>query len=312
MSLELLRAGALTTVQDLGRPGFAHQGVPRSGALDLEAHGRANALVGNTREAATLETTALGCTLRVRSPRVVAVTGARCDVFVGGVRAPWGAPVRLAPGQVLEVGPAVAGLRSYVAVSGGIAVEPVLGSRSTDLLTGLGPAPLRDGDTVPLGPSGPVDDALFGRARGGADGGAGGGADGGDGEVPGTRSGAGSDAHADPLVLPLHPGPRADWITASSLGTLVEAVWTVSGDSNRVGVRLEGAALERARDHELASEGMVWGAVQVPPSGRPVVFLADHPTTGGYPVVGVVDPAARSALAQARPGDRVRFEARPR
>lgn len=154
-ALSVVRSGALTTVQDLGRPGHAHLGVPRSGALDGPAAALANRLVGNRSEAAVLETTLNGCAVRPRSTVTVAVTGAPCRVSVDGRPAAWGAPVRVPAGALLTVGTAVSGLRSYVAVSGGITVEPVLGSRSTDLLSGLGPAPSRTARFCPWAPRTP-------------------------------------------------------------------------------------------------------------------------------------------------------------
>ncbi|MGV9574022.1 5-oxoprolinase subunit C family protein, partial [Streptomyces nigra] len=150
-ALSVVRAGALTTVQDLGRPGHAHLGVPRSGALDPPAAALANRLAGNPADAAVLETTLNGCTVRPRSTVTMAATGAPCRVTVNGRPAAWGAPVRVPAGALLDVGPAVSGVRTYLAVSGGVAVEPVLGSRSTDLLSGLGPSPLTDGAVLPLG-----------------------------------------------------------------------------------------------------------------------------------------------------------------
>ncbi|MER7845820.1 biotin-dependent carboxyltransferase family protein [Kitasatospora sp. NPDC096077] len=280
MTVTVISAGLLTTVQDLGRPGHAHLGVPRSGALDQPAHRLANRLVGNPATAATLETTVLGCTLRADRAVTVAVAGAPCAVRVDGRPAAWGAPVRLPAGAVLEVGPATRGVRSYLAFAGGVAADPVLGSRSTDLLSGLGPAPLAPGDALPLGePVGPAAgvDVL---------------------PVP---------APPEPLLLPVLFGPREDWFTARSPAVLTGSDYRVSPTSNRIGLRLEGPPLERARDGELPSEGMVLGAIQVPPDGRPVVFLADHPTTGGYPVIGVVPAAALPAAAQAVPGTPVRF-----
>ncbi|MGW3629773.1 5-oxoprolinase subunit C family protein [Streptomyces sp. NPDC005122] len=279
-ALSVARAGALTTVQDQGRPGHAHLGVPRSGALDAPAAALANRLVGNPVEAAVLETTLDGCALRPRSAVTMAVTGAPCPVAVDGRPAPWGAPVRVPAGALLDVGAARAGLRSYVAVSGGVAVEPVLGSRSTDLLSGLGPPPLTDGTVLPLGHPGHVPARVD--------------------VVP----------HPGPpaeLVLRVTPGPRDDWFTASALRTLTTAAYRVSSASNRIGMRTQGPPLERAVSGELPSEGMVLGAVQVPPDGRPVVFLADHPTTGGYPVIAVVRAADLSAAAQAVAGTPVRF-----
>jgi biotin-dependent carboxylase-like uncharacterized protein len=281
-AVSVVRAGVLTTVQDMGRPGHAHLGVPRSGALDAPAAALANRLVGNPPGAAVLETTLNGCSLRPRSAVTVAVVGAPCPVTVDGRPAPWGAPVHVPTGALLDIGPAERGVRSYVAVAGGVAVDPVLGSRSTDLLSGLGPPPLADGMVLPLGRAG------SGHAR------------------------VDVAAHPGPpseLVLRVTPGPRDDWFTPSALRTLTTHIYQVSSASNRIGLRTEGPSLERAVSGELPSEGMVLGAVQVPPDGRPVVFLADHPTTGGYPVIAVVDRADLPAAAQAVPGTPVRFTA---
>ncbi len=281
-ALSVVRAGALTTVQDRGRPGHAHLGVPRSGALDQPAAGLANRLVGNRPEAAVLETTLNGCAVRPRSTVTVAVTGAPCRVTMDGRPVAWGAPVRVPAGALLEVGAAVLGVRSYVAVSGGVTVEPVLGSRSTDLLSRLGPPPLSDGAVLPLGRP----------------------------EELHTRVDVGPQpAPPAELVLRVTPGPRDDWFTPEAVRAFTTRTFRVSSASNRIGLRTEGPALERARSGELPSEGMVLGAVQVPPDGRPVVFLADHPTTGGYPVIGVVRTADLPAAAQAVPGTPVRFVA---
>ncbi|MFD7437093.1 biotin-dependent carboxyltransferase family protein [Streptomyces sp. NPDC059861] len=281
-ALAVVRAGALTTVQDLGRPGHAHLGVPRSGALDLPAAALANRLTGNPPEAALLETTLNGCAVRPRSPVTVAVTGAPCRVTVDGRPVAWGAPVRVPAGAVLDVGAATRGVRGYVAVSGGVTVEPVLGSRSTDLLSGLGPPPLTNGAVLPLG-----------RVTG-----------------PHARAdGAPQPAPPAELVLRVTLGPRDDWFTREAVRMFTSRPYRVSVAGNRIGLRTEGPALERARPGELPSEGMVLGAVQVPPDGRPVVFLADHPTTGGYPVIAVVRTADLPAAAQAAPGTPVRFVA---
>ncbi|MCD9143152.1 biotin-dependent carboxyltransferase family protein [Streptomyces albireticuli] len=279
--LSVVRAGALTTVQDLGRPGHAHLGVGRSGALDGPAHRLANRLTGNPADLATLETTLDGCAVRPDTAVTAAVTGAPCPVRIDGRPVAWGAAVRVPAGSVLDVGRATGGLRSYVAFAGGVAVPPVLGSRSRDLLSGLGPEPLAAGHTLPLGaPRGPS---------------------------------TGADAFPWPappvtgLVLPLVLGPRDDWFADDAPRVLARGGFTVSSASNRIGLRTDGPSLTRVEDGELPSEGMVLGAVQVPPDGRPVVFLADHPTTGGYPVIGVVPEAALAAAAQAVPGTPVRF-----
>ncbi|MFI7100561.1 biotin-dependent carboxyltransferase family protein [Streptomyces sp. NPDC050161] len=274
------RAGALTTVQDLGRPGHAHLGVPHAGALDAPAHRLANRLVGNPETAATLETTLTGCAVRVRRDTVAAVTGAPCPVTVDGRPAPWGAAVRVPAGAVLDAGPATHGLRSHLAFAGGIDTEPVLGSRATDLLSGLGTDPLTDGAVLPLGrPYGP----------------------------PPAVDAVPHPAPPGELLLPFLPGPRDDWFTDLGRRTLATGRFRVSAASNRIGLRTEGPPLERARTGELPSEGMPLGALQVPPDGLPVLFLHDHPTTGGYPVIGVVPEAHLAAAAQAVPGTPIRF-----
>ncbi|MGC9666910.1 biotin-dependent carboxyltransferase family protein [Planosporangium sp. 12N6] len=276
--ITVLRAGPLTTIQDLGRPGWAHLGVPVSGALDTPALRLANRLIGNPDGAAGLEITAAGCALRLARATTVALTGADAALTVAGRPAPVGAAVPVPAGAAVEVGPARYGVRSYLAVAGGVDVPAVLGSRSTDTLSGLGPRPLRDGDELPLGePAGdpaPVDFVPVSVPRG-------------------------------DLVLRVRLGPRDDWFTDPT--ELFRHGYTIDVNSNRVGARLTGRGLTRAVAGELPSEGIVLGAVQVPANGQPLVFLADHPTTGGYPVVGVVDDADLPLLAQARPGDRVRF-----
>lgn len=279
--IEVLRAGALTTVQDEGRAGHAHLGVPAAGALDAPALRLANRLVGNDRAAAGLEITVSGCRVRVHRTTIVAVTGAAATkITVDGRSVDAGVPVPVPAGAVLDIGPASTGVRTYLAVAGGIDVPEVLGSRSTDTLSGLGPHPLRDGDTLPVGPpTGPAAPVWF---------------------TPPVPSG--------PRVR-ITLGPREDWFTPEARHTLVTAEWTVSVRSNRVAARLEGPKLTRANTGELPSEGLVLGAVQVPAGGEPLVFLADHPTTGGYPVIGVVHPDDLPVLAQSRPGAQLRMEA---
>ncbi len=278
--LEVLRPGPLTTVQDLGRRGVAHLGVPRAGALDEPALRAANRLVGNEPGAAALETTLGGVTLRALGPLLIAVTGAPAPVRVDGRPAAWGAPVTVPAGAVLDVGPATHGVRGYLAVAGGIAVPAVLGSRSADVLSGIGPPPLSAGTVLPLGrPPAP-------------------------GRLPDLVA---LPAPPVELVLRLRPGPRADWFAPRAAALLARSPYRVAAASNRVALRTEGPAVARAHRGELPSEGMVLGAVQIPPDGQPVVFLADHPTTGGYPVIGVVPRPDLAAAAQARPGTPVRF-----
>jgi biotin-dependent carboxylase-like uncharacterized protein len=277
--ITVVDGGALTTVQDLGRPGLAHLGVPRSGALDEPALRLANRLAGNPETAAGLEVTLSGCALRLDRPATVALTGAAAQLSVANSPAPFGVPVAVPAGAVVRIGPARYGVRSYLAISGGIAVPPVLGSRSTDTLSGLGPPALHKGLELPLGPplgASTVDVTPW--------------------SVPPST-----------VELRVRLGPRDDWFTPDAVATLLREPYTLSPVSNRVGARLSGPTLARAVAGELPSEGLVLGAVQVPAGGQPLVFLADHPTTGGYPVIAVVHPTDVFLLAQARPGTTVRF-----
>ncbi|WP_148614762.1 biotin-dependent carboxyltransferase family protein [Nocardioides rubriscoriae] len=282
MTWEVLEAPGLVTVQDGGRTGLAHLGVPRAGPLDRPAAGLAGRLVGNPPHAAVLEVTLSGLVLRAGEARWVAVTGAACEVTVDGRARGHGRAERVPAGAVLRLGPATAGVRSYLAVAGGWAVEPVLGSRSTDTLAWVGPPRVLAGTLLPVGPpAGPPATV----------------------EVPGRWS-------PGPVVLRVHPGPRLDRFAAGTLARLCATSYAVGPASDRVGLRLAavaGEVLERTDVRELASEGMVLGAVQVPPDGQPVVLLADHPATGGYPVVAVVPADDLARVAQLRPGDPVRF-----
>lgn len=275
------QADCQTVVEDLGRPGWAHLGVPHSGALDTSALSVANRLVGNPEGHAGLEVLLGGLALVADGSMRIALTGAPLSLRVGGRAAPWGTAVSVPARARIEVGPAPGALRGWLAVAGGIDTPVVLGSRSTDTLGGLGPPPLRVGDVMRVGPVGPAPEGA-GAA------------------VPAPGPGS-------PVVLRLRLGPRDDWFKAGSIETMGERDFEVSAASSRVAIRLRGEPLERRASGELASEGLVVGAVQVPGDGQPLVFLADHPTTGGYPVVGVVDPADLAHCAQLTPGDALRF-----
>jgi biotin-dependent carboxylase-like uncharacterized protein len=284
--IEVLRVGGLTTVQDLGRPGLAALGVGRSGAADRGSLRLANRLVGNEEAAACLEVTLGGFRARVGSAAVVAVAGAPVAVRVGGREGHVHGPLEVPAGAELRLGVPPRGARTYLAVRGGLDVPPVLGSRSTDVLAGLGPPAVRPGDRLSVG------SAVAG---------------------PPTVDVAPVPDLPDEVVLRALPGPRDDWFHPAALRTLGEAAYEVTPDSNRVGLRLAGPPLERAVTRELPPEGMPDGALQVPPSGQPVLFLADHPVTGGYPVLAVVPPDDLDLAAQARPGQRIRFRVgRPR
>jgi KipI family sensor histidine kinase inhibitor len=302
--IEIVRPGPLAVVADLGRPGYGHLGVPRSGAADPDHLRLANRLVGNPEDAAAVELTLGGAVLRFcappgASPAWMALTGAPAPVRLEGGQGPdrvggrgladgsgLGVPFAVPAGATLTVEPPRTGVRSYLAVRGGLAVAPVLGSRSRDTLSGLGPAPLRAGDRLPIGSRGGCEPIVADVAPAAA-------------VTPG------------PAELRIVAGPRDDWFTPEARQRLRTAVYEVTSDSNRSGLRLSGPELPRARAGELASEGMPLGALQVPPSGQPILFLADHPVTGGYPVIAVVATADIGRAAQLRPGDSVRFRLVP-
>jgi biotin-dependent carboxylase-like uncharacterized protein len=280
--VRVLEPGAATLIQDLGRPGLASMGVSPSGAMDRGALALANRLVGNPDGAAGLEVLLGG--LRVTADDLLwfAVTGAWGDVTIDGTRVEPHTATPLEPGAVLALGAVRSGIRYCLAVRGGIAVEPVLGSRSRDVLAALGPPPVAAGDLLPIGAQPaqripPVDVVPVDPPTGGE------------------------------IELALRPGPRRSWFSNAAWRSLTETTWTVSSRSDRTGVRLEGEPLERAVGGELPSEGVIRGAIQVSPDGAPTVLAADHPVTGGYPVIAVVTDATVDRLAQARPGQRIRF-----
>jgi len=277
-SLTVVETGPLTTVQDAGRFGQGALGIGRSGACDRAAYRLANRLVGNDDGSAVLEVTFGSLVLRADGDVVLATTGARC------AGTPHNAPLTLAAGEQLALGAPVTGARTYVAVRGGIDVPRVLGSRSTDLLAGLGPDVLAAGDRLPVGHSVC--------------------------QMPGVDVAAVPEPEAGELVVQVQPGPRRDWFTDDAWASLLNQHYTVTAQSNRVGLRLDGVPLERTSTRELPSEGMVRGALQIPSSGTPVLFLADHPVTGGYPVVGYVVDRDVDRCGQLRTGQTLRFTTR--
>lgn len=278
MALAVEQTGPLALLQDLGRPGYAHLGVSPSGAADVDAHRLANRLVGNPEEAVTVEVTLGGLAVRATTLTVVAVTGASTTVRIDGRPTCSHCTLTLRPGTRLSIDAPSTGLRSYLAVRGGLLAPSTLGSSARDVLSGLGPEPLGPGDELATGaPSQPLPDTDLAPPR----------------PVDGA--------------LRLRPGPRRDWFDDAAWGLLLGSTWTVRPELDRVAVRLEGPDLTRRVSDELPSEGLLRGAVQVPASGQPLVFLADHPVTGGYPVIAVVDDRSCDRAAQLRPGDRVRF-----
>lgn len=279
-ALTIVAPGPRALIEDLGRPGRAAEGIAESGAADRTALRTANRLLGNRESAAAIEVTLGGFTAVAERDLWVVVAGAWGEITINDrVIAPYAAQ-QWPRGTELRLGLFDRGARAYIAVRGGVSTARVVGSRSTDTLSGLGPAALAAGDAVAIG------DEI-------------------DGPIPPEDLHPWSPPTGDVTTISLARGPRQDWFTPKALTALVTAEWTVSSRADRVGIRLEGPELTRSRTGELASEPMAPGAIQVPPDGAPVVFGPDAPVTGGYPVIAVARD--RDALGQLRPGDRVRF-----
>lgn len=284
-SLRVERAG-FTTLQDLGRPGWAHLGVPHSGAADRTSHALANRLAGNAATAATLETSG-GLVVRAEHDMVVVLTGADCDAFVDGTPLARCRATRVAAGKVIRVERMRVGVRSYLAIAGGIDGTVMLGSQSHDTLSSIVPQPLTDGVALHIGAA--------------------------------QRDHYSLDVPIEPTrraSVRLSRGPHAELIADATLRHVTTAMWSVSEASNRVGVRLTATETNMASQNsllggqllgELDSMALVRGAVQLTPSGELVVMLADHPTTGGYPVMAVVHAEDVDSMGQYEPTSSVRF-----
>lgn len=287
-ALRVLAAPLPLLFQDAGRLGLAGQGVSASGAADRGALVAANGAAGNPPGAPCLEITLGGVELLAEAPVTLALAGAPAALRLtradGQATAPgFGTRFDMGRGDRLSIAPPRAGLRSYLAARGGFVVEPVLGSAATDTLSGIGPAPVLRGDGVAIG------------------------------ALPEQPAAAASPGFAPPapgetVTLDILPGPRGDWFTPGALARLTGQDWQVTPQSSRVGVRLSGAKpLTRCDTQELPSEGMMPGALQVPHGGQPVLFLADHPLTGGYPVIAVLADHHLDLAGQLPPGARLRF-----
>lgn len=292
--LRIVSPGLHSLIQDLGRHGHSALGVSAAGALDRASLRRANRLVGNAGSAAAIETVAGGLKVQAVGDQVLAVAGAPSELTIvaptdpgsgepGRRRTvPMATPFALLDGETLTLGAPEAGFRSYVSLRGGVDTAPVLGSRSTDTMSGIGPAPLTAGQVFASG--GDSESGVVGHPELQPD-------------FPGTGV----------TVLDVVPGPRADWFDQATLDSFCTQEWDVLPQSNRVGMRLQGSPLQRTRQGELPSEGTVAGAIQIPPEGLPVLFLADHPVTGGYPVIAVVVDHQLDTAAQVPIGGTIRF-----
>ncbi|HVV96614.1 MAG TPA: biotin-dependent carboxyltransferase family protein [Rhodanobacteraceae bacterium] len=292
MSVEVLKAGLLTTVQDLGRFGCAMLGVGRAGVMDDAAMRIANALVGNAIDAPVLELTLVGPRLRFDAAATIAIAGAEFSAHIGDREIDAWRPIDIEAGEEIEIGHARRGLRAWLAICGGIVVEPTLGSASTDVNAGLGGfdgRALRNGDRLEIG-------TFFRFAPSPA-------------KRPSTWS---IDPRpwfdSDPdRPIRLVRGTHFDTLDAASRSRLFEMRFRVASESNRVGVRLDGSRLALASPIELVSEPLAFGTLQLPPDGQPIALMAEHPTVGGYPRIAQIALVDLPRLAQRRPGETVRF-----
>lgn len=287
-TFDVIRPGLQTTVQDLGRWGYQAEGVPVAGPMDERAHRVANALVGNPREAATLEVTLLGPELHFDEERTIAVAGAEFEVTVNGHTVAVNAPVVVPSGGTVKFGPRFRGARAYVAVAGGVEVPPIFGSRATHLISAMGGMAGRAliaGDRMPLGqaPTGPLRPIA-------------------------------PSAIAAAIELPDHrvrirvlPGPQDDYFGADALDALQSGPYTIDQRSDRMGYRLVGPKLVHTRGADLISDAAPLGSMQVPASQQPILLMADRQTTGGYPKIATVISADVALAGQLGPGDRIDF-----
>ena len=283
----VLDPGPQSTVQDLGRARHLREGIPPSGPVDVRAFVMANRLVGNPDDAAGLECTVMGPRFTVENVCAIAVTGADAPVTVNDTTAPQWATLVLKPGDTVRVGAAVNGVRVYVAFSGGIDVPRVLGSRATYLrgrLGGLEGRALRRGDTLRLAPhTGPRRPRRLAAA-----------------EIPALES--------EPVIRVVL-GPQADRFTKDGLHTLVSSSYLMLPQSDRMGARLSGPRIAHAKGHDIISDGIALGSIQVPGDGQPIVLLVDRQSTGGYTKVATVGSFDIGRIGQVKPGQRVRFRA---
>ena len=298
-AVTVLHPGLMTTVQDAGRRGHLHEGVPLSGAMDRTALGDANRAAGNAIDAAALEVTLDGGELRVEHAGALAVAGADLGVTLDGQPVPCGIRVPHEAGGVVRFGARRHGARAYLAFDGGVNVAPVFGSRATDLTSGLGGVSgrrLRAGDRVPVGTWGPP--SAFAKATADRSGGP-------DREVRG-RAWPIPSGGARVRVL---PGPHSDWFPRAALERLCRTRYEVTPESNRMGYRLRGAEPLPRETGEMISDATCVGSLQVPPSGQPILLLADRQVTGGYPIVATVITADLPVVGQLAPGDWIEFDA---
>ena len=285
-AVTVVRPGLMTTVQDRGRWGRQHEGVPVSGAMDRASMDDANRAVGNASAAATLEVTLGGVDVRLEHEGALAVGGADLSATLDGRPLAAGARVEHGAGGVVSFGARRQGARAYLALDGGLAVAPSLGSRATDLTSGLGGRRLRAGDRLPVGEE----------RRGGPSG-------------PPTAHTAARPLPAGGARVRVMPGPHSEWFPSEALDRLCRTRYEVTPESNRMGYRLRGAEPLPRDSREMISDATVEGGLQVPPSGQPILLMADRQVTGGYPIIATVITADLPVVGQLAPGDWIEFDA---
>ena len=288
MSLQILSPGPLTTVQDLGRFGYMKDGFGACGVMDSRAAVCANLLCGNDRSAAVLEMTVSGITAKVLDRTVIAFAGGNFEPKINGKAVPMMQALPVLPGDEISAGFAVWGCRLYLAVRGGIDVPLWMGSRSTNLKCragGFSGRKLMAGDILPVLPKEPLcEEALSRRHLP---------------YVPYFEGGT--------LSVRAVPGPEDDAFPQDAQRLFFTEEYTVTPACDRMGMRLDGAPVMSEHGVDIISGGIAAGSVQIPPNGKPIVLLADRQTTGGYAKIATVITVDLPLLAQARPGDRVRF-----
>ncbi|MBB4350216.1 KipI family sensor histidine kinase inhibitor [Rhizobium cellulosilyticum] len=289
-SIEILSIGLPILFQDLGRAGQAGQGISVSGAADRASFKAANRLVGNPANTTALEITLGGLSFRMRGQSVMALTGATMQISITGadgskISGLHHTAIALDDGDVVSLGTPESGMRSYLALRGGFDIAPVLASTATDTLAQIGPAAPVAGDVIG------VQAAATGSL------------------VAAEEPAFAMPSATETIVLDVVMGPRTDWFSNSAVESFLTQEWSVTPQSSRVGIRLSGDALERSNHSELPSEATVRGALQVPASGQPVLFLADHPLTGGYPVIANVAGHHLDLAGQIPVGAKIRFNA---
>ena len=285
MAIKVISPGALTTVQDLGRIGYQSAGIPCSGVMDQEAYRAANWLLENEDSAAVLEMTWFGGMYQFTEETAIALTGADMEPLLNGRPCPMYQTVTVEKGAALTLGMAKNGCRTYLAVSGGIDVPKVLGSRSTNLkcqMGGFQGRALKAGDEIPTGEAAENKDCV---------------------EVQLPQV-----IYPSEITLRVIEGPQGDAFTEKGKQTFYSEVYTVSEESDRMGCRLSGPKIEAAAGTDIVSDGIVFGSIQVTSAGLPIVLMADRQTTGGYAKIATVCSFDLPLLAQSRPGDRVRFQ----